>query len=196
MHPSVSKSRNEWHSSWRVLVAVAVLRKLVTSVNTVVVTQIVLLHTQPVVAVPLTLSARELAWQQTTLSSSLHSSFSYFHSSAWSVTVTPVIFTNRDRHFHSPWLPFPFTLIVISMHLDRHFHSHGQSFPFTLVAISIYLDRHFQSPWSSFPITWIVIYIHHHRHFYSTLLLLKIPFTFIVSCIHPHCHFHRHFHSP
>ena len=45
------------------LFAAAVHRKLVSSVGTVVVavTQKVLLHTQPVAAVPLTLRARELA---------------------------------------------------------------------------------------------------------------------------------------
>ena len=214
MHPSVSKSRNEWHSSWRLLFAGAVLRKLVTSVDTVVVavTQKVLLHTQPVAAVPLTLSAREPGWQQTTLSSSLHSSFSpfsficmvtyrhrrHFHSPRSSVPFTLVAFSiHFDRHFNSPWSSFLFTLIVGSVHLDRHFHSPGSSVTFTfIIVISIHLDRLHHSPWSSFPFTLIVFCIHLHRHFHSTfiLLLLKFPFTLIISCIHTNCHFHRYCH--
>ena len=205
--PSVSNSRNEWHRSRRVLVARAVLMKLVASVDTVVVavTQIVLLHTQPVVAAPLALRARELVW--TTNNTFIVTPFVFFllsficmvtysHRCHFHSPSVIVISIHLGCHFHSPWLSFLCTLIVTSIHMDSHFRSPWSPFPFTLIVIANHLDRHFYLPWSSFQITWIVIYIHHHRHFYSTLLVLKFSFTFIVSCIHPHCHFHRHFHSP
>ena len=168
--PSVLKSRNEWHSSWRVLVAGAVLRKLVTSVITVVVavTQTVLFHTQPVVAVPLTPRARELAW--TTNNTFIVTPFAflpiYIHlhghlQSPSSFPLTSIVSSiHLGRFFHSLWSSFPLTLIVVSVHLDRHFHSPGSSVTFTFIVISIHLDRLHHSPWSSF-IT------HLDRHFHS-----------------------------
>ena len=181
--PSVLKSRNEWHSSWRVLVAGAVLRKLVTSVNTVVVavTQIVLLHTQPVVAVPLTPRAwTRLNNKQHFRRHSIRLS-PHFHSSAWSLTVTVVISTHLDRQFHSPWSLFPFTLIVISTHLDRRFCSPWSSFPFTRIVSYVHFYRHFHSPGSSLSLTLIVISIHPNRLLHSPSSSFPFNFDFIVT---------------
>ena len=168
--PSVSKSRNEWHSSWLVLVAGAVLGKLVTSVDTVVVavTQIVLLHTQPVGAVPLALWARELVW--TTNNTFIVTPFVFFLLSF----ICMVTYSHRC-HFHSPWSSFPFTLVATSIHLDCHFYAPWSSLPFTWTVISVHLGRHFHLPWSLLPIILIVIsfYLDRHLHSPSSSFLLN-----------------------